>query len=243
MKCRAKRVHAPRSRPLFTRVLHAARSPSTQRRSRPPFTRFCNVHALCSRIYRPVHAHRSRFRCTVHAWRSPVHAWRSPVHADRHTGSPTGRVSVIGSPRAAASTYLTARSCRPVSWLLLRGPAWSATTTAPAADARRTAKPCVLESRHCVRSPRAASPTLGRPSFHIRLLSFRIQVRADDQVIRENPASRGTETSADVLLLVGPPGALGRGIRVERRFTRRYTSFTNQISFFPFSGNLRFWQK
>ena len=35
----------------------------------------------------------------------------------------------------------------------------SRATTAPAADARRTAKPCVLESRHCVRSQMAPSPT------------------------------------------------------------------------------------
>ena len=78
MKCRAKRVHAPRLRPLFTRVLHAARSPSTQRRSRPPFTRFCNVHALCSRIYRPVHAHRSRIRCTRS--RAALTRSRGPAH-------------------------------------------------------------------------------------------------------------------------------------------------------------------
>ena len=94
MKCRAKRVHAPRSRPLFTRVLHAARSPSTQRRSRPPFTRFCNVHALCSRIYRPVHAHRSRFRCTVHAFGAP---FTRGAHPFTRTATPvrrTGRVSL-----------------------------------------------------------------------------------------------------------------------------------------------------
>jgi len=78
MKCRAKRVHAPRLRPLFTRVLHAARSPSTQRRSRPPFTRFCSVHALCSRIYRPVHAHRSHIRCTRS--RAALTRSRGPAH-------------------------------------------------------------------------------------------------------------------------------------------------------------------
>ena len=118
MKCRAKRVHAPRLRPLFTRVLHAARSPSTQRRSRPPFTRFCSVHALCSRIYRPVHAHRSRIRCTRS--RAALTRSRGPAH------------------RSAELVAFRSLGCRPVSWLLLRGPAWSATTTAPAADARRT---------------------------------------------------------------------------------------------------------
>ena len=82
MKCRAKRVHAPRLRPLFTRVLHAARSPSTQH----------VVHALRSldfATFTPfVHAFIDPFTRTVHAFGARVHAWRSPVHADRHTGSP-----------------------------------------------------------------------------------------------------------------------------------------------------------
>ena len=50
MKCRAKRVHAPRLRPVFTRLVHPPRNV---------------VHALRPRIYRPVHAHRSRIRCTL----------------------------------------------------------------------------------------------------------------------------------------------------------------------------------
>ena len=100
MKCRAKRVHAPSLHPLFTRLVHAARSPFTQRGSRPSSTQFCNVHALCSRIYRPVHAHRSRIRATVHAHRSLVHAFtRSPVHAFTRTAALTVGVSVIGMPR------------------------------------------------------------------------------------------------------------------------------------------------
>ena len=108
MKCRAKRVHAPRLRPLFTRVLHAARSPSTQRRSRPPFTRFCSVHALCSRIYRPVHAHRSRIRCT----RSRAALTRSRGPAHRSANLQTGFRFV--NQACVAYSLQTGRLKRPV---------------------------------------------------------------------------------------------------------------------------------
>ena len=109
MKCRAKRVHAPRSRPLFTRVVHAARSPSTQRRSRPPFTRFCNVHALCSRIYRPVHAHRSRFRCTVHAFGAP---FTRGAHPFTRTATPVRRTGRVSLPEPSPSPRRSARRRR-----------------------------------------------------------------------------------------------------------------------------------
>jgi len=85
MKCRAKRVHAPRSRPLFTRLVHAARSPSTQRRSRPPFTRFCKtftpfVHAFIDPFTRTVHAFGAPFTHSVHRSRVALTRSRGPPH-------------------------------------------------------------------------------------------------------------------------------------------------------------------
>ena len=102
MKCRAKRVHALCSRGSFTRLVHPLRNV---------------VHALRSldfATFTPfVHAFIDPFTRTVHAFGAPftrgAHPFTRGAHPFTQTATPvrrTGRVSVIGSPGAAASTYL-----------------------------------------------------------------------------------------------------------------------------------------
>lgn len=97
---------------------------------------------------------------------------------------------------------------------------------APAADARRTAKPCVLESRHCVRSPRAASPTESGRSGGVSGATGSGRARARARARRrraQTPAhpSRRTATGATTAARRSGPARLAARAQVGPSHTSR----------------------